>query len=266
MTALRAQAGVRDTFRANAVTPASDQIVGVGADGLGFHYAGGVLTSLPDLPGGQVDRAEAMAVSADGSIIAGVGNQTEGEGEAVIWHNGVVISLGDLPGGSLNSGVRALTPDGLYAVGYGSANTGIEALRWQLAPGGAGAVAVVSLGNLPGSDRSAMATAVSADGSVVVGRDTFSPGMRAFIWTAADGMRDLKDVLEADYGLDLTDWLLLSANAISTDGMTIVGSGYHYGYGQEAFIVHVPEPSTLVLLVVLGVPVLRKRPVRRDCV
>ena len=35
---------------------------------------------------------------------------------------------------------------------------------------------------------------------------------------------------------------------ISGDGLTIAGNGYHYGFGTEAWLAHIPEPSTLLLL------------------
>lgn len=45
------------------------------------------------------------------------------------------------------------------------------------------------------------------------------------IWTEAQGIRNLKDMLVNDIGLDLTDWFLFAATAISADGKTIVGAG-----------------------------------------
>jgi hypothetical protein len=64
-------------------------------------------------------------------------------------------------------------------------------------------------------------------------------------------MRKLQDVL-TELGLDLTDWTLISAQGISDDGRTIVGTGYHNG-GVEAWVAHIPEPATLTFLAASGV-------------
>lgn len=93
--------------------------------------------------------------------------------------------------------------------------------------------------------RGDAATDVSADGSLVIGHTLFQEqplvqifGSGAtlsyeytpveqtpFLWDEARGMRDLTDVLQFDYGLDLGDWDLGDATAISDDGTTIIGNG-----------------------------------------
>jgi hypothetical protein len=52
-------------------------------------------------------------------------------------------------------------------------------------------------------------------------------------------MRDLQAVL-LDAGLDLTGWTLSYANAISADGLTIIGGGDHNGQ-SESWIAHVGD-------------------------
>jgi hypothetical protein len=61
-------------------------------------------------------------------------------------------------------------------------------------------------------------------------------------------MRSLKQVLVDEFDLDLSAWHLYEATGISADGRTIVGKGYHYGFGTEAWIAHIPEPATLSML------------------
>lgn len=82
------------------------------------------------------------------------------------------------------------------------------------------------LGFLESDILNSQATAVSANGSVVVGMSRVGSMNRAFIWSENDEeIQGLKEVLEEDYDLDLSDWILLEARDISNDGNVIVGFG-----------------------------------------
>jgi probable HAF family extracellular repeat protein len=74
---------------------------------------------------------------------------------------------------------------------------------------------------------SSHASAVSADGSVVVGSSTSSglQAWRAFRWTEATGMQSLADALTGRPGLNLGGWLLHTATGLSADGNIVVGQG-----------------------------------------
>ena len=54
---------------------------------------------------------------------------------------------------------------------------------------------MVGLGDLPGGNLSSGATAVSADGNVIVGTGSSADGFEAFLWTPALGMVSLKQFL-----------------------------------------------------------------------
>ena len=73
-----------------------------------------------------------------------------------------------------------------------------------------------------------------------------------FLWDAANGMRFLTDVLEDDFGFDLTGWRLGEVIAMSHDGLTIIGRG-ELDNQNAVWIAHlespaIPEPSSLALL------------------
>ena len=107
------------------------------------------------------------------------------------------------------------------------------------------------LGHLEDSDFYSRACGVSADGSIVVGYSTRSwaanDTWKAFIWDETNGMRNLREALANDYGLDLTGWSLWLATGISANGLTIVGEGINpYGY-PEGYIAVIPAPGAFLL-------------------
>ena len=134
-----------------------------------------------------------------------------------------MVGLGDLPGGKFKSAASAVSADGSVVVGWSNSASGREAIRWTREDG------IVGLGDLPGGMFKSWATAVSADGLVVVGGSGPTNGGRAFVWTPASGMRNFKDVLENDFGLDVP-WWPKRAYGISADGATIVGIGISKGW------------------------------------
>jgi hypothetical protein len=74
-------------------------------------------------------------------------------------------------------------------------------------------------------------------------------------------MRNLKRVLEDEYGLDLSGWSLEIAYGVSADGRTIVGKGISRD-GYEGWVAHIPEPATALPTSVLAV--LLARALRRS--
>jgi len=182
--------------------------------------------------GGNSSGAE--DVSADGFVIVGVSDSTNGIAEAFRYTpTDGMVGLGDLPGGGFFSIAYAVSDDGLVVVGTGSTEAGDGAFRWTSESG------MVGLGSLfPGGISTANAT--NADGSVVVGAsDTF-----AVIWRVDEGLDVLQSVLTDEYGLDLTGWRLESATGISSDGTVIVGVGRNPQHRTEAWMaVLAPTPA-----------------------
>jgi uncharacterized membrane protein len=178
----------------------------------------------------------------DGSVIAGFAT-ANGQGFAVRWvDGGAAESLGDLAGGNVAPQSHAVSGDGSAIVGQaGSAAALTEAFLWTSGGG------MVGLGFLPGDSRS-VAQDVSLAGGSVVGQSSGASGDTAFLWTPEHGMRSLLDVLQDDYGLDLSGWRLLAAEGISDDGRVIVGDGIDPDGNYVPWVATIPEPSTALLL------------------
>jgi len=58
----------------------------------------------------------------------------------------------------------------------------------------------------------------------------------------------LEDILTEELGLDLGEWRLSEGYGISDDGLTITGYGVNPQGRNEAFIAHVPEPASSLLV------------------
>jgi uncharacterized membrane protein len=111
------------------------------------------------------------------------------------------------------------------------------------------------LGDLVDELSESFAYGISGNGSIIVGNwySSTTNTSGTFIWDAANGMRDLRYVLVSDYGLNLTGWHLSHANAISSDGRAIVGTGTNPLGQTEAWIATIPEPSSLAILGLCGI-------------
>lgn len=109
------------------------------------------------------------------------------------------------------SGVNGISADGSTVVGRGNGPEGLQGYRWTSSTG------TVFLPHLAGSEKlNATATAVSANGGVVVGWDGFNPGgPQAYRWTSAGGTAPLPNA--ASQG----PW---QANAVSANGSVVAGS------------------------------------------
>lgn len=256
-------------------------VVGCGPSGWRWTQAGGPV-GLGGFPGGC--SSDAHGVSADGSVVVGVGDHGSTPVEAFRWTQASgVVGLGLLAGYE-NSSASGVSADGSVVVGYTSIlyTDEAEAFRWTQDGG------MVGLGYLDEFGYQSYANAVSADGSVIVGdsdgqafRWTQADGMvgldplrrggnsgtlavsadgsvvvgggfNAFYWTQAGGVRPLRDMLVNDLGLDLNGWTLSRANGVSADGLTIVGDGIDPRGFDEAWIAHIPEPSSLAAIGVLA--------------
>ena len=179
---------------------------------------------LSDLPGGR-SFSFGLDVSADGQVVVGQGSSSLGS-EAFRWtqasgmvsigaaplsaasaasaDGGVIVGrllnlvpfrwtqatgpvvLPFLPGGNQGEAL-GVSASGAVVVGQSDGvingnGSGNLAFRWSQQTG------TVFLGDLPGGPFISLATAISADGSIVVGLSNSAAGQEAFRWTGATGM------------------------------------------------------------------------------
>ena len=127
----------------------------------------------------------------------------------------------------------AITPDGAVIAGYAANNGNGTMARWDN-----GVLTYLS------NDFSA-ANGLTDDGSVIVGNNQGY----ALIWDASHGVRLLQNALQEDYGISLPGWRLVNATDIRGDGGAIVGYGFNPQGFSEGFVVLVPEPGSLAIVV-----------------
>jgi probable HAF family extracellular repeat protein len=140
-------------------------------------------------PGAQGSLARAC--SADGSVIVGgsqLPDSLNEDGSPFRWTAATgLVWLGSL-GGSSGGVARGVSSDGSVVVGYGSnANFDPEAFRWTAASG------LVPLGDLPGGVFNSQASAVSADGTRVIGLASTAGSAynTSFRWSVANGLQQM---------------------------------------------------------------------------
>jgi len=249
--------GGAESNSAEGISSDGSVVVGGSTEGPGgfrWTQGGGMVAfqSLPYLNKGN----HATAVSGDGQVAVGRGGCCEGGGVvSVRWPGGATTpeSLGDLPGTAPESpwgAAAGVSGDGLVVVGGGGGP--MRAYRWS-----GGMMVELAPSTFPPGDGSGLDA--SGIGDVIVGAASDPPGEtvsapvgpvaggRAFVWTQADGMRSVEDVLTGlGLGSLLTNWRLEAATGISDDGNILVGYGLHNGVreGWVAALTGTPFPSS----------------------
>lgn len=119
----------------------------------------------------------------------------------------------------------------------------------------------------PGAfDYEVFAQAMSASGDVIVGytEDYSSPPFgtqRAVYWSGTTGLVDLTEHLTG-LGLNLGQYRLLSADAVSPDGRTIAGLATTNGFDAVGYVVtNVPAPGAAAVLAFATLTLFRRRKV-----
>jgi uncharacterized membrane protein len=224
--------------------------------GLGYNFHSFRWTQETGPVGMDLDHI-ASGVSGDGTIIVGgssagayywteeTGNVRFGPGAARgISGDGRVIVGVNSSGAfrwtaedgfeSLGDGVAyAASTNGAVIVGGGGSSN--QAFRWTESDG------MMRLGTLPGTTSSG-ASAVSSDGSIVVGSSLSGDVNDPYVWDATHGMRNLQDVLVSDFGLAdaLAGWDLRKISMDAT-GRVFAGTGRHNGISRP-WVVYLDRP------------------------
>lgn len=208
--------------RGMAVSADGNVIVGLSGGPSGFERQQAFrwtedegMQGIGGLPGSVLSYA--WGVSDDGTVIVG-DSYIPDDGSTRVrhafrWAEGVGMQgLGTLPG-MIGSIAMDTTADGLVVVGAGTDGPDeevMEAYRWTASDG------MQALGYLPGGVSHSWASAITSDGSIIVGESASANAHEeAFVWDATNGMRGLGFV--PGWGPSST------ALGVSSDGTVIVG-------------------------------------------
>ncbi|MDX2170165.1 MAG: PEP-CTERM sorting domain-containing protein [Deltaproteobacteria bacterium] len=183
-------------------------------------------------PDGNLKFSEAKGVSADGAVVVGL-SSSPGDPDrphATRWTTSGAAELPRLAGAT-SSVAWAVSDNGAYVVGNCNFDYGFEATQWS-------ADGAHSLHTIEQRNPASIAYAVADDGRVAVGSADADGVRHAFVWTARDGMRLLRDVLVAQgLGAQIDGWMLDTAFDVTPDGRRIVGSAYSPRGVLEGFVV-----------------------------
>jgi hypothetical protein len=156
-----------------------------------------------------LDGGNALAVSADGTVIAGYASLPSSKG-AFHWTDSTgitVVGPGDEAVLSSNGSTLAGIDD--------SPNDGYHLFRWTT---------VTGLADLGRVDDGAVVSAISGDGTTIVGSaQALGGATHAFVWNAVDGV----------FRLGATDDTLSYADAVDSDGRVVVGAHVTAGESQS---------------------------------
>lgn len=238
MTAIQVQPGLPER-RGGASGVSADGSVIVGSASFrsvenAFRWVGkpdgnGVMTSL-----GVSDGVSSAAfdTSADGSVVVGIIEYAPKRPIPTLgfrWVNGPrggTMTL--LRSGGAVTVPMAVSADGAVIVGARDNEEGQrEAFRWERGT-------MTGLGALRHNFLHSQAMGVNGNGSVIVGDAESTGGTEAFRWTQADGMKSIRQLLEAA-GVRFDGWYLMKAMAVSHDGRVIFGVGRNPAGKEQAW-------------------------------
>jgi probable HAF family extracellular repeat protein len=148
--------------------------------GQAFRWANGTITGLGFLPGGS--GSAAFGVSSDGTVVVGYSQDNAGNTQAFRWTPASgMTGLGISP--SSSSAANAMSADGSVIVGYSNPPGG-GAFRWTATDGARSIADLLTAAGVSFTGWTLNnATAVSSDGTVIVGDGT-NPSGQQDAWIA----------------------------------------------------------------------------------
>jgi len=218
-------------------------------------WSNGVMTDL----GSTVDDRSSRANGAnyDGSVV--VGWQDGAGRQGAVWVDGQQQLIFNGSGGAEQEAF-AVTDDGTMVTGIGSGGFAGPGELWIW---NTDTQMHRSLGNLAaGGERNIAGTAISADGSLIVGGTWgFGPATfgKAIAWTEDTGVILFGDYLDSvgavyDDGFDFA-----FVSDMSSDGEWFTGWGRNASGSFTSFVVNVPTPAGLPVLAMGGLFAARRR-------
>lgn len=221
-------------------------VFGTDARGL-IEDATGKLVTLTALDAFEESRLN--GISADGTIVIGeVRHEVSG---AVRWE-AIRLTLPDQidflgfldepthPTWPVESGATDCSSDGQVVIGrtvsyQGGSAYFNQAFRWT--PDGG----LEALGDLPGGALDSIATACSADGTIVAGRGEDASGDEAIMWDASGTLYTVAELLTVA-GIDVSGYDIRTINDISASGRQI--TGFYVGPSGEFRAYHADLSGT----------------------
>ena len=186
------------------------------------------------LPLGNLDLALPVAVSGNGLTFVGYGRAADNPGgnNGVWWTtSNTILGPQELPiAMNVDNGSDTVGEMAAAVSGDGAVVVGFDSTVFSGPPGRLWSGDNFSLLEL----LSFRAGDVNQDGSVIIGFDPVTA--EPVIW---DGQAQAIPSLLISLGVDLTGWILSSANSLSGDGKTIVGDGTLNGVSR-AWIARLP--------------------------
>jgi uncharacterized membrane protein len=177
-----------------------------------------------------VTNSEALAISVDGSVIAGWFLRTGQDWRAARWigsEDFLELLMPSAPGFS-QSQANSISADGSVIVGYAGGSVPSVGMRW------------LNDGSINATIQNFIPSGVNHDGSLMVGRSYIGGQHMAARWTSESGPVNLLSYLRSR-GEPAYGWSALwSATAVSQDGKVIVGIGAYNGNPTVGFVAFAP--------------------------
>ena len=187
-----------------------------------------IFIGLGFLDGDFSRRSEAAAISADGTTVVGTAGSSPVAGvvgTSFRWtFETGIVDLGTLGGDTPRSRPLGVSADGSTVVGFSTTPTSQgEAYKWTLSNAATGAGSMVGLGDLPGGpfsprpgpiDRNfrSQATAISDDGSVILGSGTDDTGTKGASFNGGPSDLGIGDVVPQAISGDGRSFVSTTAN------------------------------------------------------